>query len=126
MVNYVFMEYSTAVKMNAPTAGDSTDGSRAEEQQVTHINLPVADTCGIRVIPRPWLSTAPLLSSARHPALDYEHSCSSPPPYPVSPFTSSPRMPDHADHRPPHHRGCHQPQPHPRCSQVTSEHPEWF
>lgn len=58
----MFMEYSTAVKMNAPTAGDGTDGSRAEEQQVARINLPVADTCGIRVILRPWLSKAPLLS----------------------------------------------------------------
>lgn len=59
MANYVFMDYSTAVKMNVPTSGDDTDGSRTEEQKAAHINLPVADTCGIRVIPRPWLSRAP-------------------------------------------------------------------
>lgn len=61
MVNYVFMEYSTAAKTNVLTAGDRTDGSRTEEQQAAHINRPVADTCGTRAIPRPWLSRAPLL-----------------------------------------------------------------
>lgn len=61
MVNYVFMEYSTAAKTKVPTAGDGTDGSRTEEQQAAHINRPVADTCGGRATPRLWLSSALLL-----------------------------------------------------------------
>lgn len=90
MVNYVFMEYSTAAKTNVPTAGDRTDGSRTEEQQATHINRPVADTCGARAIPRPWLSRVLLLRLT---------ACSSLAPCQVARWSSSPRMPDHADHR---------------------------
>lgn len=103
MVNYVFMEYSTAVKMNVPTAGESTDGSRAEEQQVVHINLP---QCHGHLWHKGYSKALVTQSSASL----------------LGSLASAPWTPDHADHRPLTTR--HHPQPHPKCSQGTSEHPE--
>lgn len=61
MVNSVFVECSTAVKMNVPIADNNTEGSRTEEQQAVHVNLPVVDACGRRIT-RPCSSEALLPS----------------------------------------------------------------